>query len=34
MYTPQDIQNKEFTKAVFGGYDMTAVDDFLEALTG
>jgi len=33
MYTPQDIQNKEFTKAVFGGYDMTAVDDFLEALT-
>ena len=33
MLTPQDIQNKEFTKAVFGGYDMTGVDDFLEALT-
>lgn len=30
MLTPQDIQNKEFTKAVFGGYDMTIVDDFLE----
>ena len=30
MLTPQDIQNKEFTKAVFGGYDMTVVDDFLE----
>jgi len=33
MLTPQDIQNKEFAKAVFGGYDMAAVDDFLEKLT-
>jgi cell division initiation protein len=32
MLTPQDIQNKEFTKAVFGGYDMTTVDDFLETV--
>ncbi len=30
MLTPQDIRDKEFTKAVFGGYDMTSVDDFLE----
>jgi len=30
MLTPQDIQNKIFVKAVFGGYDITAVDDFLE----
>lgn len=30
MLTPQDIQEKEFSKAVFGGYDMEAVDDFLE----
>lgn len=34
MLTPQDIQNKEFTKAVFGGYDMSVVDDFLEEITG
>lgn len=33
MLTPQDVQNKEFTKAVFGGYDMSAVDDFLEVLS-
>ena len=33
MLTPQDIQNQEFAKAVFGGYDMAAVDDFLEQLT-
>ena len=33
MLTPQDIQNKEFAKAVFGGYDMASVDDFLEQLT-
>lgn len=33
MLTPQDIQNKEFTKAVFGGYDMTGVDEFLESVT-
>ena len=34
MLTPQDIQNKEFVKAVFGGYDMTVVDDFLEEIAG
>lgn len=32
MLTPQDIQEQEFSKAVFGGYDMAAVDDFLEEL--
>ena len=30
MLTPQDIKDMQFSKAVFGGYDMTAVDDFLE----
>ena len=33
MLTPQEISGKEFVKAVFGGYDMSAVDDFLENLT-
>lgn len=33
MLTPQEISEKEFVKAVFGGYDMSAVDDFLESLT-
>lgn len=33
MFTPQEIQEKTFTKAVFGGYDMQTVDDFLEPLT-
>ncbi len=33
MLTPQDIRSQEFAKAVFGGYDMAAVDDFLEKLT-
>jgi len=32
MLTPQEITDKVFVKAVFGGYDMTGVDDFLEAL--
>ena len=32
MLTPQDIREKTFEKAVFGGYDMGAVDDFLEEL--
>lgn len=30
MLTPQDIENKQFVKAVFGGYDTSTVDDFLE----
>lgn len=33
MLTPQDIRDKQFVKAVFGGYDMATVDDFLEELT-
>ena len=32
MLTPQEITEKIFVKAVFGGYDMTGVDDFLEAV--
>lgn len=32
MITPQDIREKSFEKAVFGGYDMNEVDDFLEQL--
>ena len=34
MLTPQEISEKEFVKAVFGGYDMAVVDDFLETLSG
>ena len=30
--TPQDIMDKTFEKAVFGGYDMAAVDDFLNQM--
>ena len=33
MLTPQEVQDKKFEKAVFGGYDMSGVDDFLEQLT-
>lgn len=33
MMTPQDIREKVFEKAVFGGYDMGAVDDFLEDIS-
>lgn len=33
MFTPQEIQEQTFQKAVFGGYDMQQVDDFLEPLT-
>lgn len=33
MLTPQDLQEISFEKAVFGGYDMGAVDDFIEPLT-
>ena len=34
MLTPQDIREKAFEKAVFGGYDMGAVDNFLEEISG
>jgi len=30
MLTPQNFREKTFERAVFGGYDMAAVDDFLE----
>lgn len=33
MITPQEIQEKTFVKAVFGGYDMNSVDEFIEPLT-
>ena len=33
MLTPQEVQEKTFDKAVFGGYDMQAVDTFLDPLT-
>jgi len=33
MLTPQEVTDKVFVKAVFGGYDMTGVDDFLEAIS-
>ena len=33
MFTPQEIQEQTFSKAVFGGYDMQQVDEFLEPLT-
>jgi len=32
MITSQDIRAKSFEKAVFGGYDMAAVDQFLESV--
>ncbi len=32
MITPQDIREKTFEKAVFGGYDMATVDEFLEEI--
>ena len=28
--TPQDIRERTFEKAVFGGYDMAGVDVFVE----
>lgn len=33
MLTVQEIQSVNFEKAVFGGYDMKAVDEFLEQVT-
>ncbi|MBQ0135093.1 MAG: DivIVA domain-containing protein, partial [Clostridiales bacterium] len=32
MITAQNIREKTFDKATFGGYDMTGVDDYLEEL--
>ncbi len=33
MITPQEIEEISFSRATFGGYDMKAVDEFLEPLT-
>lgn len=33
MLTPQEVQEKTFGKAMFGGYDMQSVDEFLEVVT-
>lgn len=33
MFTPQEVSEKSFPKASFGGYQMAAVDDFLDGLT-
>jgi cell division initiation protein len=33
LLTPQEVADKKFGKAFMGGYEMSAVDDFLEALT-
>ena len=32
MFTPQQLEQISFSRATFGGYDMQAVDDFLEPL--
>ena len=32
MATPQEIREKVFEKAVFNGYDMAAVDDFMDSI--
>ncbi|WP_458862359.1 DivIVA domain-containing protein [Acidaminobacterium chupaoyuni] len=32
MISPQELQNHKFEKAVFGGYDMAGVDEFLDQL--
>ena len=34
MLNPQELRDKTFEKAVFGGYDMAAVDDFLSEISG
>lgn len=34
MLTPQELREKTFEKAMFGGYDMGGVDDFLDAIAG
>ena len=33
MFTPQEIDQVSFSKVPFGGYDVQAVDEFLEPLT-
>lgn len=33
MMTPQDLKEQEFVKAVFGGYDISSVDEFFEQMS-
>lgn len=33
MLTPQEVSERAFTKASFGGYNMAQVDDFLDEIT-
>ena len=33
MFTPQEVSEKSFPKASFGGYQMESVDEFLDTLT-
>ena len=33
MFTPQEVSEKSFSKVSFGGYNMAAVDEFLDGLT-
>ena len=33
MFTPQEVSDKTFPKASFGGYNMASVDEFLDTLT-
>ena len=33
MLTPQEVSERSFTKATFGGYHMVQVDEFLDVLT-
>ena len=34
MLTPQEVSERAFSKASFGGYNMSQVDEFLDVLTG
>lgn len=34
MLTPQEVSERAFQKAFFGGYNMSQVDEFLDILTG
>lgn len=34
MLTPQEVSERAFSKATFGGYNMSQVDEFLDILTG
>ena len=33
MLTPQEVSTRAFAKAMMGGYNMAAVDEFLDELT-